>query len=187
MTKLEIFNAALAALANDRFLSSADSTFPEGVHCRREWDAARKSVLSAAEWGWLVEQTPYCDSYDPGTGNTLIPRPADALRILALVDENGRSLKATSANGAFRISGQRMVAIRYLPDNDEPDTWPHYITDAVAKALASRIAIPFKHDADLAQAVTIMAQRSLLEAVAIDSAESRHSGTAGDKYARARR
>lgn len=187
MTKLDIWNAALAALANDRFLSSSDSTFIEAVHCRREWDAARKHVLSAHEWGWLVEQSPYFDAAAQGDdGRTVIPRPQDAARILGVVGMDGRSLPARSANGMFHVETDGPCAIRYIPDNDEPETWPQGFCDAVAMELASRIAVPLKRDADLAKAAAQWALRALSRAIGVDSGESRASGTAGDKYARSR-
>jgi hypothetical protein len=187
MTQLQIFNGALAALANDRYLSSTDSTFAEGVHLRREWDAARRMVLAAAEWGWLVEQTPYCDSLDQSTGKTVVPRPDGVLRIIGIVDRDGRALKARAANGMFHVDADgKPVAVRYLPDLDEPETWPFYIADAVIFTLAARVALPFKRDVNLAQALMNESLRAIIRAKSIDASEARASGTAGDKYVRAR-
>jgi hypothetical protein len=191
MTTLDIFNKALAAIGRTRFLSSTASTFVEGVHCRAEWDGARQAVLSAHEWGWLAVQLPMCNGSEcvcEATGQPAYnyPRPPDALRIAAVMDAEGGRVKWQAVNGVIQ-SPVEAVAIRYIPDSDDPTGWPSAIVDAVVYELAARIAIPLTRDGQLAKA---MKQGSLLylgTAVSRDSSEVKYGGDTENRYAKARR
>lgn len=189
METVDIYNKALAAIGLTRFLSLATSTFPEAVHCRREWEAARKTVLGAHDWGWLAEDTPYCagepcyDNSDSKPTYTY-PRP-DCIMIAAVMDADGRRVKWTPVNQLIK-SSVAVARIRYVPDSEVIDDWPIPVQDAVAYELASRIAFPLLQDANIMKAMKALAVAHLSSAMTKDSAEVRFGGTNGRKYADAR-
>lgn len=138
MTKLDIWKAALALLPHDRpDLAEEDGTV-EAARCAEHWDAARRAVLTAREWGWLVVETPPCCGV--GWGDMwMYERPADAIRIVGLCTSDGRRVKAEAVNGGLRAM-EPFAAIRYLPDEEDPDRWPVAVQDAVVAELAARIS-----------------------------------------------
>lgn len=140
MTALDVWNAALALLPHDRRVASADEESVEAMRCREHWDAARRHVLGAREWGWLVRETPPCASsicFGPGGG--VVERPADALRVLGLYDRAGNRIGADAVDGGLRPRSPYVAALRYLPDSENPDEWPAVARDAVVAELAARI------------------------------------------------
>lgn len=188
MTVLDLFNNSLGALGYKTFLGSENSTFPEGVACRREWPGARTAVLSAHEWGWLTLQVPISD-IDPTTCDAtgkavyLYPRPPAALRIVGVLDQDERSVKWSAVNAQIQTETE-VALIRYIPDDPTPEDWPTAIQDAVALALAARIAIPLGRNPKDVQAA---AATTLLTAIRQDSSEIKYGGTSADRYINARR
>lgn len=188
MTALDIYNKALAAIGAERFLSSVDAKCVEAVHCRREWEAARISVLGAHEWGWLAEETTYCDGTeidDDGPVLYSYPRPVGAIKVAAVMDTDGRRIKWTSVNGLIQ-SETDVAKIRYVPDSETIDDWPIPVQDAVTFELASRIAVPITKNVELMGTMKKLAAAHLADAIQKDSSEVRYGGTNGRKYAEAR-
>lgn len=138
MTKLDIWNRALALLPHDRTVAAEDEDSVEAKRCAENWDAARRAVLTAREWGWLVQETPPC--YGAGFGEAWwFERPADAILVIGLCAPDGRRLRADAVNGGLRAL-EPVAAIRYLPDEEDPERWPVGVLDAVSAELAARIA-----------------------------------------------
>ncbi len=189
MNKLGIFNQALAAVAHDRYLASTESTFPEAVHCRREWDAARASVLTAHAWGWLAVDIPSTvGAPSPDGANAVVfPRPPDAIRVLGAFDSDGRPLRTRMSADRITVYGAQEASVRYLPDSEAVEDWPPMVQQAVAAALAARIALPLTRIPALAKERAADAALALREAVRLDAAEERHGGDPADRYANARR
>jgi hypothetical protein len=190
MTTADLFNKALAAIGHDRFISTENSPFAEGVHCRREWVGARQAVLSAHEWGWLVMEVPLCSGTEctnDETGKTLYvyPRPPSAIRITAILDEDGRQARFEAANGSIQTAAP-LAIIRYLPDSDDPADWPSSIQDAVIAELAARLALPMRKRVSIINSTRTQAGAALSNAIALDASESRFGGTSPNKYAEAR-
>lgn len=188
MTKLDIFNAALATVSNERFLSSVDATFAEAVHCRREWPHAKRAVLAAHDWNWCAVELPVTAgdiSLDGAPDLYMFPRPDESLRLVGLVGPDGRRLRWKASSGIIYTSAPE-ASIRYIPDSEEPETWPLEVCDAVSQALAERIAVPLRRDPRMLSYVADKARAALQAAIAVDAGEQRSTGTKGDKYAKAR-
>jgi hypothetical protein len=137
MTKVQLYNRALALLPHDILVSEENEESTEAMRCRQHLDAARKSVLTAREWGWLVRETPACNGACWG-GSWMYDSPSDALLVLGLCTPDGRRVRADAVNGGLR-SLEPFAAVRYLPDSQNPDDWPFAVQEAVAVELAARI------------------------------------------------
>lgn len=190
MTAVDLWNKALAGIGHDRFVSSEDSVFIEAVHCRREWDGARLSVLTAHEWGWLVVEAAMCDGsscFCDATGKTIYyyPRPPEAILITSVTDEDGRRVRFSAVNNQIEAPAEP-AKIGYLVDNEVIDEWPSAIQDAVVAELAARIVFPLKKDAALLKQTRVLAAAALATAKQKDSSEVTYGGTNGRKYADAR-
>ena len=193
MTKLDIWNRALALLPHDRRVTEADdaSQTPstECHRCRDQWDAARQSVLAAHDWGWATRSMAYGPGGNDCHGNGhVFARPPDALRVVGLFGEDGRRVRARVRDGMFS-SAAEAVEIRWIPDLGEKhdiEAWPPWFAEAVVWELARRIA-PTITGAPPPTHVADGAALALSEAKRIDAAEVAWSGTDGRTFARARR
>ena len=58
MTKLDIWNAALALLPHDRRVEDENEDTTEALRCRTHYDSARRHVLVSHEWGFLAMSAP---------------------------------------------------------------------------------------------------------------------------------
>ena len=190
MTKLEIWNRALALLPHDRRVASEDEQSTEALRCRDQWDAARVHCLTAHDWGWATRSMAYGpggNSCAHGSGH-VFARPPDALRVVGLFGEDGRRVRARVRDGMFS-SAAEAVEIRWIPDLGEKhdiEAWPPWFAEAVVWELARRIA-PTITGAPPPTHVADGAALALSEAKRIDAAEVAWSGTDGRTFARARR
>jgi hypothetical protein len=194
MTKLDIWNRALALLPHDRRVTEADdaSQTPstECLRCRDQWDAARVHCLTAHDWGWATRSMAYGpggNSCAHGSGH-VFARPPDALRVVGLFGEDGRRVRATVRDGMFR-SDADAAEIRYIPDldtDDDIEAWPAWFSDAVCWELAKRLA-PTILGVQPNRTLADNAALSLAAARHIDAGEVAWSGTDGKTFARARR
>lgn len=138
MTKLDIWNRALALLPHDRPVESEDEESTEALRCRQHWDVARKSVLTAREWGWAAQEAPACCGAN-ATGGWFCFRPPEALLVIGLYTLDGRRVASDPVNGGLRAR-EPFTVVRYIQDEPDPDRWPPAFQEAVATELAARIA-----------------------------------------------
>lgn len=184
MTTLEIWNAALALLPHDRTVEAEDEDSTEALRCRQHWDAARRAVLAAHDWGFLVRELPVCASQRQ-CGRYDYPRPTHCLRVLGLFDENGRRVEAEAVNGVFRTR-EPAAAIRFLADETRPERMPSIVQDAIESELAARLAPVVTGNRIRARDLAEAARAALDAARALDAAETACHGTAGDTFLAAR-
>lgn len=188
MTKLQIWNGALAQLPHDRTVASEDDTSTEALRCSQEWEAARTKVLSAHEWGFLRMSVPVCaGDYCGDVGNALYayPRPMSAMRILGLYDDEGRKVRAEVVNGML-VSPEPRASLRFLYDEADPERWPTLVQRAVLMELAARLCPVVTMNLQNTRALMERAKMALDDAVMSDSSEVEYSGSAGDSYLKAR-
>lgn len=187
MDKFDIWNRALAILPHDRRVAPSNTSTTEYLRCADNWDAARRHVLSAHDWGWATRALSHAHGSACGADwRFTFARPSDALRILGLFDISGRRVKAEAVEGFFRARSP-VVEMRYIPDLDDDtiDTWPAHFTEAVAWELARRIAPTIQGKPS--RTATEGAARALEAARKIDASETAWNGTGGRTFAEARR
>lgn len=179
MTRLDVWNRALALLPHDRRVASEDEESTEAERCREHWDAARRRVLTAREWGWAVRSAPACCGCAE-IGRFFAMRPPEALLVVGLFDRSGRRIAAEAIDGGFRIR-EPASEIRYVPDEDDPEAWPFAVREAVAAELAARIAPVMTDNPQRAAQLRQDAVAALEEAGRQDAQETAWSG--GDPLA----
>lgn len=185
MTVLEIWNRALALLPHDIAVASTEEDTTEAARCRQHYEAARKSVLTAREWGWLVRETPSCCGAALG-GAWIHERPADALLVLGLCAPDGRRIKADAVNGGLRAM-EPVAACRYLADEEDPDAWPFAVQEAVVAELAARICPVLTDNPVRSQQLRAEAVAKLEEAGRQDAMETAYGGGDPLRFVHARR
>lgn len=174
MTKIAIWNKALALLPHDRRVNALTDTSLEAQRCAEHWDAARRAVLCAREWGWAVKSAPACCGC--GVHGYFAMRPPEALIVLGLFDRTGRRVAAEAINGGFRIK-EPAAEIRYIEDEDDPERWPFAFQDAVAAELAARIAPVITDNPQRSVALRQDAMARLEEASRQDATETAYGGS----------
>ncbi len=194
MTAIDIFNRALGLIGHDREVPDGDDTAEtpstEYLRCNREWDGARLAVLSAHPWNFLMEATPITEGAETteDISDDLLyeyDRPDDVLRIVRVTDGTHRTVDYRVAGGKIYCSIDEII-IEYTEDEEDPDNWPHFIADAVAAELASRIALPMSANARMVEATKGLAIKYLYDAMLQDAREMNRGGTHGSRYADSR-
>lgn len=188
MTKLDIWNQALALLPHDRRVEAEDEDTTEALRCRTHYDAARRHVLVSHEWGFLTMAGPTdtCPPERSCGAAFAYSRPGFALRVLGLYTQDGRRLDATAVDGIL-VTHLPAASIRWLRDSEDPDEWPCQVQDAVAYELAARICPVVTGNPVRETALKASAAQTLREAWLSDSMETAYMGTDGRTYINARR
>lgn len=186
MTKVDIWNKALALLPHDIRVQAEDDESTEAMRCREHWDDARRAVLSCHEWGWATEaiSTAGCQT-TCGTNQYAYMRPY-SLRVVGTFDKDGRRAKCTVVNGKI-LTDIPIAEIRIIDDREDIADWPLWFTDVVTAELAARIAHPITGNPKIMESMLGIAAARLATAKTIDASEVAWSGTNGKTYADARR
>ena len=185
MTKVDIWNKALAMLPHDRRVMAENDGSTEALRCADAWDDARLAVIAAANWGFLTVAMPVCNGVPCDGRGFRYPRPDDAVRVIGLYNRRGRKQRAVAVQGAF-YSPCPAGSIRYIPDSKDYDDWPAWFLDAVVAELASRIAGTITGSMQQASLLQQTAQLKLATARDRDAREIRHDGLDPDYIAHVR-
>lgn len=190
MTMTDIFNRALGFIGHDRTITEGETSSAEYVRCYREWDGSRLAVLSAHPWNFLLEATPItegAETTDDVTDELAFEydRPTDVIRIIQVTDGSHRRIEYRVAGGKIYTSHEEII-IEYMEDEEDPDNWPHFIQDAVAAELASRIALPMTANAKMVEAMKGLAMKYLSDGKLQDAREVCLPGTV-NRYVTSRR
>ena len=185
MTVLDLWNRALALLPHDIPIRAESEESTEATRCRQHWGAARKAVLTAREWSWLVEETPSCCGAALG-GAWIHEPPPDALLVLGLCMPDGRRVKADAVNGGLRAM-EPYAAVRYLRDEEDPEEWPFAVQEAVAAELAARICPVLTDNPQRSLQLQQEAMAKLEEAGRQDAMQTAYGGGDPLQFVHARR
>lgn len=185
MTKLDIWNRALAALPHDRPVEAEGEGSLEEKRCAEAWDPARRAVLSSREWGCFVRSAPACCGA-AAVGGFFAMRPPEALLVVGLFDRMGRRVAAEAINDGFRIR-EPASEIRYIEDEENPDLWPTAVQDAVVAEMAARLAPVMTANPHRAMQLRQDAVARLEEAGRQDAQETAWSGGDPLEFVHARR
>lgn len=186
MTETDVCNLALGSIGHDRTIASLTEGTAESVRCALFLPRARLAVLGAHDWGFLTREDPAVLGKLAQDGRRyMYARPFESLRICGMTDTQGEPVKFVYVNGML-LSECAEVVISYTLDNDDPEAWPEKVLDAVAWALAMRLAGPMTGKLEKIQMARQMAITSLLDAKAADCNETRDRGEPGNRYVDAR-
>ena len=207
MTKLEIWNAALAMIPHDRRVKDPREPTTEALRCRDCWERARRKVLLARDWNFLAVELPVQHSHDvfPAKAHSfwpwrywrrldrrtipegwICPRPDDALRVLGLYDRRGRRVESRSVGGIM-VSREPAATLRFLLDSKDPKEWPAAVQEAVAAEMAAELCPVLSDNAAREQALKLEAADRLTVAGRYDALEGAPEGSDGLEHIRARR
>lgn len=186
MTETDLCNLALGFLGHDRVIEDLADGSSEAARCALFLPGARRAVMAAHDWGFLMLQTPLAKGAAAPDGlHYVYMRPFEALRVCGLYNADGDPVSFAYVNGVL-LSAAPEAAVAYTLDNDMPDDWPPKVQDAVAWELAARLAGPLTGKTSAVQMARQAAGAYLRDARAADSNETRDRGEPGNRYADAR-
>lgn len=188
MTKVDLWNKALALIPWDRPIQAETDDSTEALRCRQEYDGARRYVLSQHEWGFATRSVPLCSgcACECVPGMYFYPRPNGVVRVIGLYGPDGRRAKADSYNGGI-VSPAPGGSVRFIPDLEDLEQWPAWAIDALASELAARIAGQMTGSVGTDNHLRALAVQYMSTARQMDSSEIRWSGTDGRTFISARR
>lgn len=188
-TRTEIANLALSMLGSKATIQDIDDdNSVEARQARLHYDQALKRVLAASAWTfsttWATSALHASDP--PGDWTYMYAMPADALKILGVVDTAGR-VRAPVPFTRAMYNGQQVLLTdhespvwRYIFVNEDPVTYSPEFIDALVASLAARLAMPLTRKRELAKDASDQYELAVRRASAADANENNQNGE--DEY-----
>lgn len=188
--EVEICNLALSHIGEQAYITSIEP--PEGsVHaelCGRFYPKARDMLLESHPWGFATRTQPLALLTETRPGWAFAyARPADALRVLAVLPADGSDTPRpytveASIGGAYPLvlTDEPDAVVRYVAHSPFPHTYPAMFSMALSWQMAALIAGPILKGVDGANMVKNclqMLQMHLAQAKAADANQA-HDRTA---------
>jgi len=166
-TKVEIVNMALSSLGSKQTIQDIDSD--QSVESRTaslHYESALKTALgfNATPWSFATTWATSALLSDdpPGDWSYMYAMPADAVRIIEIIDtldsRRNRPAKYTKANYEGQLvllTDTESPVWRYVFLNDTPATYTPEFVDALAAQLAMRMAMPLTRKRELREAARV--------------------------------
>lgn len=164
---LSVWNQALATIGHDRNVTSidpAEDKSVEATRCRSFYDAARRAVLAARPWQWVItEEAISADSTTDDGRTKRFTRPDDMVRFISARSEDGTP-RIASVFGSHIISDAEELIIRYVRDLTTLIDWPPLLLDTLVSELGARLAIPIVGNFEMSNALRQLALRLIEQA-----------------------
>jgi len=197
MTAIDVCNLALAYLGNTQSIGSMAEQSVESVLCGRFYNLTRESLLKQYAWNFAVKTEPLVLTTETDDVYGFVYEyPGDCLRALLVgtagagnvvndyavrtVDDNGTMIKRVACD----VENAR---IQYVFDLQTEEDMPSEFVDALALALASRLAMPMSSAPQITQTVSQQAAYALENAKRMCAMEQRQPPITSHRYTDARR
>lgn len=174
MTNTDICNIALSYLAKGRIMSLAEEKSEEARQCKLHYDICRKRLLSAYTWGFAkgVVRLARLAVTVPGW-EYVYAYPQDCLRVSLIFDEESARNKENDRMDFETVNVGTTKALaadtedawaEYVRDEKDPERFSVEFTEALARLLASSMAMTLTGNANLMQTNYQLMQASIQEA-----------------------
>ena len=189
ITDVQIANMALA-LVKEQSITKLISTGAAATAVGVAYEVVlRETLEDKASWEFLrfraqLSRLADSDGYiAPTSGGWLYQYklPANCLRLLETIDENGDKINYPSSrevyvNGAITtdvlLSNQEFCFVRFLVNRTNPNDWPAWFTKLFYHRLAMVISGPLTKDDQRYNQLAVWTMRAYNEALAANSMES---------------
>ena len=181
-SETDLLNDALGQIGATAITAIDDGSI-NAIHCSVFYPALRRSLLRSHFWNFAEARATLAQDTTPplfeyAFAYTL---PVDCLRLKTY---NGANLNTSSVadiafiQQMFKIEGRKIftndatVLIVYIKDEIDPNMWDALFYQAMAAALASKLATAITKDAKLSQVLLTSAMNVLMpQALAVDGQE----------------
>lgn len=196
MTNTEICNMALSYLSKGRITSFTDNT-EEAKQCTIHYEHCRKMILRSYTWGFArrVVQLSKLSTEIPGY-TQVYAYPAKCLAVRFIFDDAGASTKESrKENYDIAMATDNTKAIltdvenawcEYTYDTTDPELFPEEFIEALARLLASSLAMVLSGNANIQQTQYQLYQVAIAQAKTQTAQEREKKPTWPTDYARAR-
>ena len=179
--KLDIYNMALGFVGT-RTVASPNERTPEAVQCELYWDAARRSALRDYPYSFSQRRVQLAQKVVPevyaGQWRFCYGVPDGTLKIHAVHDGRERTplpgpWKTVNADGGMAILSNVHEAVADVTmDVEEVSLWDELFVMAMARKLASLIAVPLlKNNSAKVQELVQLYQMAIPQAEGQDASE----------------
>ena len=188
MTKLELWNFALACIPQGKKILSDDEDSTEADYCRMFWDAARVKVLSTHNWTFATRSMECSGGLHQGVNGArwVFPMPAGSVKIVGVFDPTGRQVEALGIDGLI-VTQEPMGELRYVTDIEDTSSMPDLVQIAIAWDLAAQIAPLVTSGGIRLRQIAQQAAIALGDARQADTGAVEGGGYASTHYADSRR
>jgi len=168
----EICSLAMDVLGHTPFTTFAGSSDVHHKAAERAWVSVRDKVLARGRWNSCIKRvvldTP--DGTAPVFGFAYrYPLPADYLRVLEVGD--GAFQPTYRIEADFIATDAAEIPLRYIFKQTDVTKYEEALTEALIYAVAARLAYRVTGSVSKSDEIAAMAQKALIEAIAIDGAE----------------
>ena len=180
--KLQIWNVALSAHLGAGKLANTTTPSPQQEQCVLHYDDTVRALLEAHWWTWARARTTLTAEATNDRSNEWAYKyrmPGDVLAIRWINEpQTARALMAANRNpdtprelyGDHVYSDVQSAVMEYTALVEDVSVWPQIFADAVAAALAARMAMPLTENARLRRDALQMAEMELERAIVHDEA-----------------
>lgn len=196
MNRTEICNLALSYIARGR-IEDIDEETEEARQCRIHYDHCRRRLLKAYTWGFarrivqLAELTERVPHYKHAYAY-----PAGCIDVQLVFDENNAEdmeedrndfeISATTANNRAILTDVDNAWCRFTYDIEDTDMYSEEFVEALARLLASSIALPLDGSVEI-QNINYQLANNAMRAAALSSAVEQERRTRySENYSNAR-
>lgn len=187
MTKLDLWNFALAQIPHDKRVLAEDEQSIEAERCRMFWDVSRVKVLSIHNWTFATRRVDCAAGlHVTALGHSFTyPRPSDALKVIGIFDARGRQINCSGYNGML-YADEAFARLKYIVDIEEPSDMPLLVQIAIGWDLAVQIAPLITGGGVRIRQIAQQAQNALADAKLTDTESVQGGGQPDTHYADAR-
>jgi hypothetical protein len=173
---LHVVNEALALLGQTKMMDHVDTESQDPIWraLASLYDSTRKDVLLAHPWNFALREVNAGDT-------TRVQLPGDCLMIRSMKDIDGVEIEHTRIGHEVKCTTP-CHTMRYTRDDDEPDSWDHWVRQVLVYRLACEFSLPVKGSLQRDQRMEQKLKVAMDKAVEINSAEV--YGRIQDTYAR---
>lgn len=140
---LALCQKAMAILRQENRLTVISPDAPTKVEraCYDAYESSRLEVVSSFGWSFLKADKRVYSATTDEEGRYCIPYPQECLKVLNCYDEDGHKIPFTVRGNDKIYSLVEIRRITYIFDEENVDTYPPLVYDAIVKTLAKNLTI----------------------------------------------
>lgn len=185
---VEICNLALGNIGKDD-IANIDEASPEAKACKKFYSITVETMIQAYPWRWAKSTAALAEVSVNTKENKWLhayQRPNNCMKVIQVVDESLADYMPSGdgivAGGhAYEIEGQTIYCdlspayLVFTSKVTDPTLFPPAFVDAVAAALAARLAMPITRDLKIRNDAVALARSTMNSAQEFDANEVRET------------
>jgi len=171
LTPTDIANMALGILT-EAPIDNLDEDSKAARLCNLHFETTREAALQKHAWVFAVKRVEVDPAETSGAWRWAYEMPADALRILPVMDGDIEIDWTREGSQVLTHCGGTRV-MRYVANIIDPNDWPAVFTEVLAAALAVKIAHPLTGKSNMVQMAKDAYSDAVREALRVNAIEKK--------------